>query len=323
MTIYMWTDCVPKFVTLPSPSLTQHVVKMHIFRAFFVLMSRNCDIFRYTSLCHCDTLLEKDKHKQEKIVRLSTVIITANTEIHSGVHLLEVHAPQLAQAAQPGQFCMVRCCDTLATDPLLRRPFFIHSVQRRQGLCTLLVHVRGRGTAWLVKQQEGALLDILGPLGHGWIVRPVVRNLLLIGEEEYIAALTFLAQSAIEQELAVTIIQHSKNAVGIYPPALLPAEAEYQIITSDGSVGLQGDLTGILGNYLEWADAACCSVSHETALALYSAHERLRLRHFAQAAVLRPLVCGNGACLTCQLDTHAGSKLVCRDGPVFELRDIM
>ncbi len=246
MTIYMWTDCVPKFVTLPSPSLTQHVVKMHIFRAFFVLMSRNCDIFRHTLFCHCDTLLEKDKHKQEKIVRLSTVIITANTEIHSGVHLLEV--------------------------PLLRRPFFIHSVQRRQGLCTLLVHVRGRGTAWLVKQQEGALLDVLGPLGHGWIVRPAVRNLLLIGEEEYIAALTFLAQSAIEQELAVTIIQHSKNAVGIYPPALLPAEAEYQVITSDGSVGLQGDLTGQvskLGSYLGWADAACCSVSHETALALY------------------------------------------------------
>ena len=256
-------------------------------------------------------------------MRLSTVIITANTEIHSGVHLIEVHAPQLAQAAQPGQFCMVRCCDTLATDPLLRRPFFIHSVQRRQGLCTLLVHVRGRGTAWLVKQQEGALLDILGPMGHGWLVRPTVRNLLLISEDEYIAALTFLAQSAIEQELAVTIIQNSKNTVSIYPPALLPAEAEYQIITSDGNVGLQGDLTDILGNYLGWADAAFCSVSHETALALYRAHERLRLRHFAQAAVLQPLVCGNGACLTCQLDTHAGSKLVCRDGPVFELRDIV
>jgi len=82
--------------------------------------------------------------------------------------LIEVHAPQLAQAAQPGQYCMVRCCDTSSTDPLLRRPFFIHTVRREQGLCTLLVHVRGRGTAWLVKQQEGASLDILGPLGQGF-----------------------------------------------------------------------------------------------------------------------------------------------------------
>jgi dihydroorotate dehydrogenase electron transfer subunit len=151
-----------------------------------------------------------------------------------------MHTPQLAQAVQPGQYCMVRCCDTLATDPLLRRPFFVHTVQRSQGLCSLLVHVRGRGTAWLVKQQEGASLDILGPMGHGWIVRPVVRNLLLITEGPYIPALTLLAQSAIEQELAVTVIQQCENADSVYPPALLPAEVEYQIVTLDGSVGLQG-----------------------------------------------------------------------------------
>src|SRR5258708_40124127 len=138
-------------------------------------------------------------------MRLSTASITGNTEIRRGVHLIEMHAPQLAQAAQPGQYCMVRCCDRVASDPLLRRPFFIHTVRREQGLCTLLVHVRGRGTAWLVKQQEGASLDILGPLGQGWIVRPMVRNLLLIGEDEHIPALALLAQRAIAQELARTV----------------------------------------------------------------------------------------------------------------------
>src|SRR5258707_14287685 len=101
-------------------------------------------------------------------MRLSTASITVNTEIRRGVHLIEMHAPQLAQAAQPGQYCMVRCCDRVASDPLLRRPFFVHTVRRERGLCTLLVHVRGRGTAWLVKQQEGASLDILGPLGQGF-----------------------------------------------------------------------------------------------------------------------------------------------------------
>jgi dihydroorotate dehydrogenase electron transfer subunit len=256
-------------------------------------------------------------------LRLSTAIITANSRIRSGVHLIEMHAPKLAQAAQPGQYCMVRCCDTLATDPLLRRPFFVHTVQRGQGLCTLLVHVRGRGTAWLVKQQEGASLDILGPMGHGWIVRPVVRNLLLISEGARMPALTLLAQAAIEQELAVTIMQQCENADGVYPPALLPAEAEYQIVTRDGSVGLRGELLDIVGNYLGWADAAYCSVSQETSLALYHAHDRLRLKHFAQATMLQSLACGSGACLSCTVKTHSGPKLVCRDGPVFDLRDIV
>jgi len=156
-----------------------------------------------------------------------------------------------------------------------------------------------------------------------WIVRPMVRNLLLISEDEHIPALALLAQRAIEQDLAVTVIQQCENAASVYPPALLPAEVEYLVVTRDGSVGLPGELTNIVANYLGWADAACCSVSHQTAIALYRAHERLRLKHFAQAVVLQPLVCGNGACLTCQLDTHHGPKLVCRDGPVFNLRDIV
>src|SRR5205085_8700955 len=101
-------------------------------------------------------------------MRLSIATITANAEIRTGMHLIEMHAPQLAQAVQPGQYCMVRCCDVEASDPLLRRPFFVQSVQRSLGLCSLLVSVCGRGTSWLSKQCEGATLDILGPLGHGW-----------------------------------------------------------------------------------------------------------------------------------------------------------
>ena len=139
-------------------------------------------------------------------MRLYTAIITANTEIRPGLHLVELHLPALAQAVQPGQYCMVRCCHPAATDPLLRRPFFVHTVQRRQGLCTLLVHIRGRGTSWLSTQREGAALDILGPMGHGWEVRSTVRNLLLVSEGSMFTAVTLLAQSAIEQELAVTLV---------------------------------------------------------------------------------------------------------------------
>ena len=258
-------------------------------------------------------------------MRLYTAIITANTEIRPGLHLVELHLPALAQAVQPGQYCMVRCCHPAATDPLLRRPFFVHTVQRRQGLCTLLVHIRGRGTSWLSTQREGAALDILGPMGHGWEVRSTVRNLLLVSEGSMFTAVTLLAQSAIEQELAVTLVGHYSNAQEVYPPALLPSEVEYHIVTTDGSVGQKGDVQSVLGNYLLWADAACCSVSRETSVLLYSHFERLRTKRFAQAILLQPLVplvCANGVCLTCSVETYSGSKLLCRDGPVFDLRDI-
>jgi len=223
---------------------------------------------------------------------------------------------------QAGQYCMVRCCHAEATDPLLRRPFFVRSVRREQGLCTLLVYVRGRGTSWLANQQEGATLDIFGPVGHGWTIRPTARNLLLVSEETYITSLILLAQMAIEQELAVTLVAQSSSAAAVYPPALLPNEVEYHIITQDGSMGQRGEVLDIPASYLSWADAACCGVSQETSVALYAHFERMRSKHFAQGIILQPLVCASGACLSCSIETYSGPKLVCKDGPVFLLGEI-
>ncbi len=254
-------------------------------------------------------------------MRLHTTTVTAATTIRSGVHLIEMHAPNLVQAVQPGQFCMVRCCPPEMTDPLLRRPFYVHSSNRIRGLCTLLIHVRGRGSAWLARQQEGALLDLLGPLGHGWTIRPTVRNLLLVSEESQLPAVTLLAQVALEQELAVTLINQSSTAEESYPPALLSPEIEYRVIA--GGDGQAENLLNTLQDSLTWADATCCSVSHETSLTLYNRFERLRGKNFAQGTLTRPLVCGTGICFACSVETRSGQKLVCRDGPVFDLREIV
>ena len=255
-------------------------------------------------------------------MRLYTATVTANREVRADARLIEMYVPQLAQSVQPGQYCMLRCSPAQASDPLLRRPFFIHNVQRDSRLCTLLVHVRGRGTSWLATQREGSQLDVLAPLGHGWSIRPTVSNLLLVSEGTGIASLMYLAQAALEQELSVTLVAAYENEQEVYPPALLPPEVEYHIVTKDGSTGQQGDILSVLGIYLPWADAACLCVAQETSVALYAHFERLRLKHFAQATLLRPLVCGNGVCLTCSVETRSGSRLVCRDGPVFDLREI-
>lgn len=256
-------------------------------------------------------------------MRLHTATIITNTLIRPGVYLIDLHVPQLAQAVTPGQYCMIRCCPPQAVDPLLRRPFFIQGVQRTQGRCTLLVHAKGRGTEWLVQQAEGAELDLLGPLGHGWTLRSTTRNVLLVSEDTAITALPFLAQVALEQECTVTLVSQVRSAAEVYPPALLPQEVEYHIVTADGSSGQQGDLATLLAPYVQWADAAFCSVSHETLLTLYARFERLRSKNFAQGTVLRPFVCGSGACFACSIEVRSGQRLVCRDGPIFDLKEIV
>lgn len=213
---------------------------------------------------------------------------------------------------------MVRCCDSLASDPLLRRPFFIQATKHEQS--SLLVAARGRGSAWLARQPEEAMLDTMGPLGHGWEVLSSARNLLLIGEGALLASLTFLAQRAIEQELAVTLLCDFASEADIYPPALLSPEIEYHVTTPESGAK---PLVDLVGEYLAWADSVYCAVSLATAQALYGRYERLQHRQRAQCLVTRPFACGSGVCLSCAIDTRTGSRLVCRDGPVFALGEVV
>ena len=246
--------------------------------------------------------------------------VTANNEILPGVHLLEMYAPKLAQSAQPGQYCMLRCCDSLASDPLLRRAFFVHEIEVEQGICRLLVYRRGRGSDWLARQQVGASLDLLGPLGHGWTLRPAVRNLLLLAEAPVLASVHSLARLALEQEVAVTLLSYMGPGEASYPAALLPPEIEYQVLQREESPDI---LAEQMEAYLLWADEVCCSVSHETLQLLVPLSSKWRERHFAQVALWPPLICASGACLSCQIETRHGSRLICRAGPVFSFNDLV
>lgn len=245
--------------------------------------------------------------------------LITKSEIAPGVHLLEVYAPPLARKAQPGQYCMLRCCDRQASDPFLRRPLFIHAIDVAHGLCRFLVYVQGRATAWLARQQVGTELDLLGPLGRGWRTPgPAVGNLLLIGEPPLLAPLICLAHQAIEQELTVVLFHYSTRNESSYPPALLAPEIEYQVLTGEASA-----LGGALQDSLSWADAACCSVSRETLRALIETDARWRRPHFLQIALGGSLPCVSGGCLACQVETQRGLQRVCRDGPIFQLNELV
>jgi dihydroorotate dehydrogenase electron transfer subunit len=253
-------------------------------------------------------------------MRLATGILNTNTEILPGGRLLEVQAPQLVRSVQPGQYCMLRCCASEASDPLLRRPFFVASREPERGTCGFLIYERGRGSRWLTKLQAGMELDILGPLGRGWTLRPQVRNLLLIGEEPLLGALLSLVRSALEAEIAVTLLHFVNDLERAYPPALLPPEIEYSVVSGlDKPKGVAAQLA----DYLTWADAASCSVTAATLEMLVSTGSRWREKSFAQVILAPPLPCASGACLACQVETRQRSRLVCCDGPVFALSELI
>ena len=74
-----------------------------------------------------------------------------------------------------------------------------------------------------------------------------------------------------------------------------------------------------------WADQICVALPNDQLATLASAIRATRLRWepgFASALVEGPLICGFGACGACPLELRRGSRLLCGDGPVFDLRDL-
>ena len=235
------------------------------------------------------------------------------------VHLLWLRAPEIARSALPGQFLMV--ATGYGQDPLLRRPFSLHRVDQ-EGKLALLFNVVGRGTAWLAGLKRGDKLDLLGPLGNSFRLQAKSVNLLLIGGGMGIAPLVMLADQAIKEDREVTLLLGARGAEGLYPSQLLPPEVELVISTDDGSVGRKGLVTDLVPEYLDWADQIFACGPSPMYQALAGVLRRRPTRKQAQVSLEAHMACGFGVCYGCALETHRGMRLVCKDGPIFNLRDI-
>jgi dihydroorotate dehydrogenase electron transfer subunit len=269
--------------------------------------------------------------------------VASNVEVMPGVYLMWIEAPDIVAVAQPGQFITIRC-----EDFILRRPFSIHQVGNnsvigspdaigtKQSQIAILFRVAGKGTFWLSRRQAGEKIDILGPLGKGFAVGPKSENLLLVAGGIGIAPLIFLAQRASSQH-QITLIHGTSTAAQLYPfssagkrrskVAPLPNGVQFVPVTEDGSMGRKGMATDILADSLDWADQiyACGPVDMYKAMAETPSRanrSNLKLKECQVCLEVR-MGCGFGACYGCTIDTRKGLKQVCRDGPVFELDDII
>jgi dihydroorotate dehydrogenase electron transfer subunit len=254
-----------------------------------------------------------------------------------------IEAPDIAIAAQPGQFITVRCGDFT-----LRRPFSVHQVgnnnviasEAKQSQVALLFKVAGKGTLWLSQRQTGEKIDILGPLGKGFSIPPTKsehsKHLLLVAGGIGIAPLVFLMQHASSQH-QITLIHGASTATQLYPFSSagkkrsklspLPNGVQFMPVTEDGSMGQQGRATDILTDFLDRADQvyACGPVDMYKAMAemsLRAKRSNLKLKKCQVSLEVR-MGCGFGACYGCTINTMKGLKHICRDGPVFELDDII
>lgn len=243
--------------------------------------------------------------------------VTSNHEVMPGVYLMWLEAPHVASIAQPGQFVMVRCGE----DTLLRRPLSVHQVDG--GKIALLFAIVGKGSRWLSQRQTGDSIDVFGPLGNGFSINPGSQNLLLVAGGIGIAPLYSLASSASKQGYLIKILLGARIAVHLYLKEYQyqPIKAEFVLVTEDGTAGEKGIVTNLIPKYIDWADQifACGPLPMYKTMAQMP---ELKNKPVQVSLEVR-MGCGVGVCYGCTVKTKQGLKQVCRDGPVFELEDIL
>jgi dihydroorotate dehydrogenase electron transfer subunit len=247
---------------------------------------------------------------------------------------LTLEAPELARGVRPGQYLLLRCTGPGSYDPLLRRALFVAAAEPALGQIGLLYEPDERGRAWLARGRPGDMLDAIGPLGQPFAIGAQARNLLLIGQGPGLAALLLLARAAAARGCAVTVLAGAAHADALPPPFLLPGEVEYQ-----GFAGLQisdfrlqidsADTKSTIYNLqsaITWADQLFAALPDDQIPALRDAVRAVRYRWargFASALLEGPIICGVGACGVCATELRKRTRLLCSDGPVFDLRDVI
>jgi len=267
-----------------------------------------------------------------------TSMILSNVEISPGYWRMRLTAPQEFSAATPGQFVMVRVNG--AIDPLLRRPFAIFDIGIHtpsqagavaQVFFEMLYRVVGKGTEMLASLHETDLLDILGPLGSGFIQGDADEEKLLVGGGIGLAPLYLLASALAAKKSPLRLFAGGRTRDDI----LCTTEferlgVECYTATEDGSLGEQGYVTVALNKHLDTLQGkkatlyACGPDAMLHAVAKIAAERNIP----CQVSLEGYMACGVGACLGCVAPGRGHSeetpdfRCVCTEGPVFEAADL-
>lgn len=224
-----------------------------------------------------------------------------------------------AMTPESGQFLQIKC----GHSRLLRRPISICDWQKgeSENLLRIVFEVRGEGTQWLSRREKGNTLDVLGPLGHGFEINQEGRY-LLVGGGIGVPPLLGCAHNAQGNCTAVLGFRDAAHAMLL--DDFRQACRDVVVTTDDGSLGRHGFVDAAVREIIEKGNDFT---------AILACGPKPMLRSVAkvaeefgvpcQVSMEERMGCGVGACLVCACDMTDGSrKHVCKDGPVFDSREV-
>ena len=231
----------------------------------------------------------------------------------AGAVELVLHHPTAAAAARAGQFFQLAVG---APGAILRRPYSVAWARPEIGQIGFIFNIVGTGSAWLASRQPGHAVDLLGPLGQGFVIEPGNRPAVCIAGGLGVAAFPAVVTALMAAGRPLVFLHGARTASQLLPASRLQG-AELRVATNDGTAGLHGSVLDLLASVaVSDVDVFACGPT-PMLRRLIEVTQRLELpRSRVQVALETPMGCGVGTCLGCVTPRRGGGYLLtCQDGP--------
>ncbi|MBP3671553.1 MAG: dihydroorotate dehydrogenase electron transfer subunit [Bacteroidaceae bacterium] len=240
--------------------------------------------------------------------------LMANVQLHSAYALMKfVPVEGELPAMLPGQFAEVRIDDSATT--YLRRPISIHNVVNNE--LWLLVRRAGAGTDKLASLAEGAVVNMVLPLGNTFTM-PTDKNMrpLLIGGGVGVAPLLYWGKELAKQGIRPAFLLGARSDKDLLQLPEFEAVGDVYLSTEDGSAGEKGFVTqhSVLNESFSYIYTCGPKPMMQAVARIARAHNIA-----CEVSLENLMACGVGACLCCVEDTVEGHVCVCKEGPIFNI----
>jgi dihydroorotate dehydrogenase electron transfer subunit len=260
--------------------------------------------------------------------------VMTNRALTSDYNVLALAAPQIAAAAEPGQFVMVK--PGAGFDPLLRRPFSVFEVLRDArgtptGL-TILSKRIGPSTSLLYDARPGQRVACLGPLGRPFTpVDPPAEGWMVAGGVG-LAPFATLAETLRARGVKTTLFYGARRSAELFYLDFFRAlNVDLVLTTEDGTAGERGRVVAPLDRQLAARPASSALMIYACGPeGMLAATARTAMKHArpCQVSVERIMGCGLGGCYSCVIpmrgdDGRPHHVRSCLAGPVLAADQVL
>ena len=239
--------------------------------------------------------------------------------LQDNIFLLKMHSPEIASVIKPAQFLNIRVSSQ--SYPLLRRPFSVCDVEGEN--IYLLFNIFGEGTRILAGKSQSDLIDILGPLGNGFNLNDDYETAVIVAGGLGSAPFPFVTRSLNDSKEIISFVggRTSKDVITYGMKNVFTA-------SDDGSIGFKGTVVSLLNSKIVDLKKKSIKIFGCGPTPMLKALKEFCVKHnfVCEVSTESARACGFGICQGCPIESTSNNEkylLVCKDGPVFNVQDVV